>query len=283
MNVESLFTIDVEEYYHLMGTVGVPPLAEWDTRPVTVEKNLPKLLELLNKHNVKATCFFLGYLAKKHPGLLKDTAALGHDIGSHGMYHQLAFQMSEAEFYQDVADSKHLIEGIIGKEVKGFRSPSFSVTGSNPWFFDALVRAGYKYDSSVFPAQRAEGGLKSDIYVPHWITTSQGKIYEFPISVSTILGKNICFFGGGYLRLFPLSTILKRASQLKAANKPVLFYIHPREIDPHHPRMKVNPLKGFKSYVNLKSVAPKLEAILQTGNFLNLAEYFTKHALTQGE
>ena len=274
----SIFTIDVEEYFHTHGISGAPPVSEWDSLPGRVETNLHKFFDLLSLHNVKATCFFLGYIAKKYPNLVKEAHGLGHEIASHGMYHQLIYDMKESDFLQDALSSRQLLEDISGTKVLGFRSPCFSATDKNPWLFDKLVEAGYEYDSSMFPASRDVGGIKSNKTDPHWINTKYGKLYEFPISIKRIMGKNICFFGGGYLRLFPRAVIIKMDESLYQAGSPVLYYIHPREIDPSHPRLETGLKQRFKSYVNLNTVEPKLEAILKKGSFLTCKEYYNNHA-----
>jgi polysaccharide deacetylase family protein (PEP-CTERM system associated) len=273
----SLFTIDVEDYFHICEVSGAPRISQWDNIPGRVEINLLKLFDILDRFNVKSTCFFLGYIANKYPCLVKEADNRGHEIASHGMYHQLVYEMTKAEFFKDVVDSKHLLEDILGKQVTGYRCPSFSVTSKTPWFFDKLVEAGYQYDSSVFPAQRGCGGIKTDLIFPHWINIKEGNMFEFPISVGKVMGKNICFFGGGYLRLFPISLITKMADILKQKGVPVLYYLHPREIDISHPRLKMNPFRYFKSYVNMKTVLPKLDIILKSGDFVTCSNYLTKY------
>jgi polysaccharide deacetylase family protein (PEP-CTERM system associated) len=182
--------------------------------------------------------------------------------------------MDREQFKSDVTDAKKLLEDITGEEIIGYRSPSFSATDQTPWFYETLSEAGYKYDSSLFPAKRAEGGMSSNRIYPHIIDTGSGNILEFPISVTPILGKNFCFFGGGFLRLFPGKVIKNRANYLKQRGIPPLYYIHPREIEPHHPRLALPPLKYFKTYVNLKTVRPKLDMILTTGRFMTLKDYY---------
>lgn len=273
---ESFFTIDVEEYFHIKGISSTPPLQYWDSLPGYVEKDLSMLLDLLDLHQVKATLFFLGYVAKKYPHLVTEATKHGHDIASHGMYHQLVFEMTPEAFFKDVSDSKNLIEDISGIQVNGYRSPCFSATDKNPWLFEKLVEAGFKYDSSVFPAQRTDGGLKTDNNAPYWIDTPNGKLLEFPISIVQVLGKNVCFFGGGYLRLFPKVLIIHMAKNLYNRNLPVMYYIHPREIDAYHPRMKVSFRQHFKSYINLKSVPAKLNCIMKLGSFTTCGNYYDK-------
>ncbi len=108
---------------------------------------------MLDLYQVKATCFFLGYVAQKYPHLVIEAKKRGHEIASHGMFHRLVYKLSREEFIADLLSSKKILEDIISEEVISFRSPSFSVTESIPWFFDALVEAGFKIDSSVFPVK----------------------------------------------------------------------------------------------------------------------------------
>ena len=159
------------------------------------------------------------------------------------------------------ASARLLLEDISGVEVAGYRAPGFSTTEETPWFFDALAEAGYQYDSSVFPAPRGHGGMRQGRRDPHRVSESQ--LLEVPITVADLLGKPTCFFGGGYLRLFPYWLIHKMAHQVLGEGRPVVFYIHPREIDPSHPRLPMGRKRQFKSYVNLKTTETKVRRILQ--------------------
>lgn len=271
--MQALFTIDVEDYFHTVEGEFVPKRDKWDSLPSRVEKNTQNLLDLLDKHNVKSTCFILGYVAHRHPNLVKEIMNRGHEVASHGLFHKHVYEMTPYEFGQDIESSKKLLEDICSQEVLGFRSPGFSFTESSPWFFETLVAKGFAYDSSVFPTTRFEGGIKTDKFDPHWVDTNKGRIFEFPISVAPFFGKNICFFGGGYLRLFPKWMIMSMANKLKHDNRSIMYYIHPREIDPTHPRYKMKALNYFRSYVNLRTVESKLHAILSQSEFSNCREY----------
>ncbi|MEN6444471.1 MAG: polysaccharide deacetylase family protein [Candidatus Cloacimonas sp.] len=272
-NPKSIFTIDVEDYYNVTEERGEPPVSEWDSLPSIVESGFLKLLDMLDTYQVKATCFFLGYVAKKYPHLVKEAQKRGHEIASHSMYHRLIYKMSREDFIADLLSSKKILEDICSEEVTAFRSPSFSVTEAIPWFFDALAEAGFSADSSVFPVKRDYGGYKTTQKKPFWIKTAKGDICEFPISVAPLCGKEFCFFGGGYLRLFPKRIILSMHKKLAQQGIPTLYYIHPREIEPQHPRLKMNRRAYFKSYVNLNTVQPKLKAILSSGKFVTCKEY----------
>lgn len=271
--MKCIFTIDVEDWFHILDTHRLPGMPRWDTLPSRVEKNFHRLLEIFNEKEIKATCFFLGWIAEKYPHLVREAHEKGHEIAAHGYGHQLVYEMAERDFLADATKCKNIIENIIGHEVGGFRAPGFSVTKMTPWFFGALAEAGYLYDSSVFPAARGHGGLKTSRFGPHRVANGNSGIFEFPISVTKVWGRPLCFFGGGYLRLFPYRTIRRMATKVLADNRPVIFYIHPREIDLDQPRMPLNPVRRFKSYVNLDSTENKLQNILREFTWTTITEY----------
>lgn len=258
----SIFSVDVEDWFHILDVPSSPAIPEWAGLPSHVEKNFHKLLDLFSECNVQVTCFFLGWIGEHHPNLVKEAAARGHEIASHGYGHQLVFKQTRDQFHDDVRKARLLLEDIAGAPVLGYRAPGFSTTDETPWFFDALVKAGYQYDSSLFPAARGHGGVRDGRRDPHRIGEDDGLI-EFPISVADMMGKRICFFGGGYLRLFPYWLIRKKAKEVLAEGRPVVFYIHPREIDPKHPRLPMSRKRTFKSYVNLDSTEWKVRQVLK--------------------
>lgn len=261
--MKSILSVDVEDWFHILGLRTAPEPAAWSSLPSHVERNFMDLLELFDAHGTRVTCFFLGWVAERFPHLLREAVARGHEIASHGYAHHLVFRMSPDEFLEDARKSKHLLEDIGGTGVKGYRSAGFSSTEATPWFFEKLSEAGYIYDSSVFPAAREHGGMRFERLGPHVVQSEAAGIIEFPISVARVLGKPICFFGGGYLRLFPWGVIRRMARKVLSEGRPVVFYIHPREIDPCHPRLHMSLRRRFKCYVNLKTVRPKLKRLLR--------------------
>lgn len=258
----SIFSVDVEDWYHILDVPSSPTISEWAGLPSHVEKNFRKLLDIFSECNVQVTCFFLGWIGEHYPSLVREAAARGHEIASHGYGHQLVFKQTRDQFHDDVRKARLLLEDIAGAPVQGYRAPGFSTTDETPWFFDALVKAGYQYDSSLFPAARGHGGVRDGRRDPHRVGEEDG-IIEFPISVADMVGKRICFFGGGYLRLFPYWLIRKKAKEVLAEGRPVVFYIHPREIDPKHPRLPMSRKRTFKSYVNLDSTEWKVRQVLK--------------------
>lgn len=259
------FSIDVEDWFHILELASAPDLPDWHRLPSRVERNFLRLLDLVAESGVRCTCFFVGWIAKRYPQLVTSAVKLGHEIASHGWAHRLAYEMTPAEFFNDAARSKYVLEQISGRRVLGYRSAGFSLCSGNIWMIDELLRAGYVYDASLFPGRRAHGGWQNGRFAPHSMRRAAGTLVEFPMSTRKVFGQPICFFGGGYLRLFPLALIQKMADDVLSQGRPVVFYIHPRDIDPDQPRLPMSRWRTFKSYVNLAKTETKLRWIL--GNF----------------
>jgi polysaccharide deacetylase family protein (PEP-CTERM system associated) len=256
-----VFSVDVEDWFHILDVPSAPALSEWSRLPSRVEKNFTQLLDLFSEHRVQVTCFVLGWIGEQFPHLVKEAFERGHEIASHGYGHRLVYEQSRDEFSEDIRRARLVLEDIVGVPVVGYRAPGFSSTADTPWFFDALAEEGYQYDSSIFPAHRTHGGIPDGRRDPYRVN-GEG-ILEMPVTVADFLGRGMCFFGGGYLRFFPYWLIHRKVNEVLAEGRPVVFYIHPREIDPTHPRLPMKPSRAFKSYVNLESTEPKIRRILQ--------------------
>jgi polysaccharide deacetylase family protein (PEP-CTERM system associated) len=257
----SVFTVDVEEWFHILDVPSTPPLGQWDKLPSRVEASFRSMLDVFAEKQVRTTLFFLAWVAERYPHLVKEAVAGGHEVASHGYAHELVYRQDRATFLADITKAKHIIEQAAGAEVRGYRAPGFSVTRETPWFFDAVAEAGYKYDSSIFPGERGHGGLPGAEPVAHRIRTAHGDLVEFPISLSSLFGKPMYFFGGGYLRFFPYRMIRAKARQVLAEHRPVVFYLHPREVDPGHPRLRMSAKRRFMTYHNLPSTMPKMRRL----------------------
>ncbi|MBZ5726900.1 MAG: polysaccharide deacetylase family protein [Acidobacteriia bacterium] len=275
---KSIFSVDVEDWFHILDVPRTPPLSAWRDLPSRVERNFLRLLDLFAAHEVKVTCFFLGWVAERFPHLVRRAAGEGHEIASHGYAHRLVYELGRTRFYEDAVRARKLLEDIVGAPVLGYRSAGFSVRQDTLWFFAALVEAGYRYDSSVFPAARGHGGIDAFRREPHLLTAEGATILEFPITVADLAGKPLCFFGGGYLRIFPYWLIRRMGRQVLGEGRPVVFYIHPREIDPQHPRLPMSAQRRFKSYVNLRSTESKVKRILRDFPLTTFRDYLALHA-----
>jgi polysaccharide deacetylase family protein (PEP-CTERM system associated) len=271
-----ILSVDVEDWFHILDLPSTPDLTCWDALPSRVETNFLRLLDILSEGDVSVTCFFLGWIAKKFPRLVTEACHRGHEIASHGYAHRLVWSMTPVEFLQDLQLSKAILEEIAGRPALGYRTAGFSVSRQTSWFFDTVVQAGYAYDSSVFPSPRGHGGLEIDKLGPHVVHTRSGNLLEFPITVKELIGKRFCFFGGGYLRLTPYSLIRGMARQVLREGRPVLFYVHPREIDPSQPRLTMRLSRRFKTYVNLKTTEGKIRRLASDFRFTTYRDFISK-------
>jgi len=264
--MKAIFSIDVEEWFHLTDTETLSrDIEEWDLYPSRVEETFKELITILDKHNIKATCFFVGWIAEKYPELVSLAYKKGHEIGVHGYYHRLVFKQTYDEFYKEILKTKTLIEGIIDDKVYSFRAPSFSIESQNLWAYKILMELGFKYSSSIHPGKYKEFGL-----FPKVINYDKMKIIEIPLPILKFPFSSLSCFGGGYFRLFPLFWYNIAIKFIK--NVPLTFYIHPRDIDLKHPNVKMPLKRKFKSLVNVKSTKKKIESILDKNDFAPLFE-----------
>jgi len=276
---QGLLSVDVEEWFHILDLSTAPSRDKWDGLPNRVERNFNRLLEIFSEEKVKATCFFLGYVAKRYPHLVRSAVEFGHEVASHGFHHELAYQLSPWEFLNDAVSSRQLLEDLSGKKVTGYRVAGFSITRDTPWFFDKVVEAGYLYDSSVFPGPRQHGGLEYPYQGPHVVRSEAGLLTEIPISLCSVLGVRFCFSGGGYLRLFPYRLIRNLVTRTLRQGRPVTFYTHPRDIDPDQPRIPMGHVRAFKSYVGLRSTEGKIRQLAREFVLKPYATYLREYQL----
>ncbi len=269
------FTVDVEDYYHIIGVTGAPQADTWDCIPARVEVGLDRLFEMMERHRVRGTLFFLGYIARRFPKLVRRALDLGHEVASHGLYHQKVRGMSAASFFSEAQDSRFLLEDIGGKEVIGWRSAGFLMDHTMPWYFDILVEAGYRYDSSMIPNRLGHQRMMPGDISMGTISKLTGDIYEFPLSVVKIAGIRAGLFGGVYLRFCP-GNLLGRMADRVLQKQPLMIYIHPREVDPGHPKLEMNLLRRFKTYGFVAGVAEKLEILLGKTEYITLSGYLSR-------
>lgn len=256
-----IFSVDVEDWFHVLDVPGAPDIGRWSSLPSRVEANFHRLLGIFEDEGRRVTCFFVGWIAERFPHLVREAVSRGHEIASHGYAHRLIYEMTQSEFRTDALRTRLLLEDISGTPVIGYRAAGFSSTEATPWFFDEVSNCGYLYDSSVFPARRGHGGNPNSPLRPYFVVP--GQLIEIPASVAQVGPARICFFGGGYLRFFHYSIIRRMGRRLMAGGTPLIFYIHPREIDPDHPRIPMSYGRRFKCYINLKNTEHKIRRIIR--------------------
>lgn len=268
----NVFSIDVEDWFHILESPASPHIKLWNTLESRVEQNVKRLLEMLNNTNIRATFFWLGWLAERHKSLVRDCLDAGHEIASHGYEHVLPHKVGPEFFRNDIDRAKKTLEDIIGKQVFGFRVAGFGVKKSTRWTFNLIKEVGYQYDSSIFPAIWEHNNMFSTTCGPHIIPTETGPLVEIPIPAAKIFCFNLFLFGGGYLRLSPIRLIKWGIGKLHKAGCPAIIYIHPREIDVNHPRLPLSTIRYFRSYYNLESTMPKLRWLCENHNFVPMGE-----------
>jgi polysaccharide deacetylase family protein (PEP-CTERM system associated) len=266
--VKHAFTVDLEDWYH-----GIPVAADTKKR---AERRLhlgtDRLLAALERHRARATFFALSLIAHEHPQLLRRISEAGHDIGSHGLSHDLLYEMGPERFREETRSSVRDLEDCIGKPVRSYRAAYFSVTRRSLWALDILAGEGIRFDSSIFPIRNWRYGIEDYSRRPVMVSTANGPLLEFPISTRRLFGRNIPISGGAYFRIYPYSLTRHNMRALESEGMPTVFYLHPWELDPEHPFVRFKPKAMATHYVNLRSTQPKLERLLGDFQFTTLGE-----------
>jgi polysaccharide deacetylase family protein (PEP-CTERM system associated) len=231
-----------------------------------VERYTDLILRLCDEAKARATFFMLGWVAERHPALVRRIAGAGHEIGTHSYWHRKVYELDPPTFADDIRRSIEVLEAHGGVKVRGFRAPSFSITPGSEWAFDVLADLGLEYDASLFPAPRGHGGYSCPDGA-HLHTTPLGRRFpELPMSVARFgagpIAKRICYSGGGYLRLLPLPLIEHGLRSEARAGRPTVIYLHPRDFAPDCPRVPMPLSRRFKCYVGTRSTEGKLRALL---------------------
>ena len=271
--VQNVFSIDVEDWFHILDIDQAFPMHEWDRLESRVERNTDRLLALLDRFGVRCTCFILGWIAERHPALVKRIRDAGHEIASHGYAHRLVYEQDPESLHQDLKQSISTLRDATGCTPGGYRAPGFSISRNTEWAFDVIAEAGFWYDSSVFPAYRDHGGMISAEPHIHERRLSNGRfLLELPIGTTRFMGYDFAYCGGGYLRAFPYRFIASRIRKANAGGKPAVVYIHPRDIDPDQPRFDMPLKRRLKSYLNLDTTLEKLTCLLNDFSFTTASD-----------
>jgi polysaccharide deacetylase family protein (PEP-CTERM system associated) len=254
-------TIDVEDYFQVSAFDGHVDRGAWEKMPSRIERNVEQLLQLLDDRRARATFFTLGWIAERHPSLVRRIVGQGHELASHGYSHRRASELDHTAFSHDIRHAKKLLEDIAGLEVIGYRAPSFSIGKGNLWAFDCIAAAGYRYSSSVYPVQHDHYGMPDAPRFPYRV---RGGLLEIPVTTTRLFGRNLPAGGGGYFRLAPYNVSRWAIARVnRQEQRPAIFYFHPWEIDPEQPRMKgVSVKTRFRHYLNLHRTRARLTRLL---------------------
>ena len=274
------FCVDAEEWFHVCA-VETPyqDPGTWNMAPARVERNTDVLLGLLDEAGAKGTFLCLGWLAEKYPNMIKKISALGHEVGCHGYYHRLIYEQTPEVFREEIHRARQILQDVSGQEVVCFRAPGFSMKRECFWAYSILAELGVTTDVSIVPARREHGGVEDFSPDPFRLKTPSGDLTVFPVSVMQVAGRTIPFSGGGYLRLFPMGLIRRGFQQNHYQGRPVMTYIHPREIDIDQPRLKLPLRRQFKYYVGIAGCEGKLRELLQTYPFTTVSNVLGSYSL----
>lgn len=265
MTVRSALTVDVEEHFQVSAFDDVIPRERWGRIRSRVESNTRRLLDRFDAHGTKATFFVLGWVAERHPQLVRDIAERGHEVASHGQTHELVYRQTPKTFREETLRSKDILEEQAQQPVEGYRAASYSITPASLWALDILAELGFTWDSSIFPIHHDRYGIPSAPRWPHTLKTPSGHaLTEFPLTTWRVAGCRVPIAGGGYFRLYPYSVT---RHGLQAVNEqeqqPFIFYLHPWEIDPDQPRINAGWRSRLRHYIGLGRCEPRLERLLQ--------------------
>ena len=255
-------SVDVEDYFQVQAFAGIIDRASWDTIPCRVEANMDRILGSFSRAATRATFFTLGWVADRHPALIRRIVAEGHELASHGYGHQLVHELTPAQFRDDLLRAKASLEDAGGTRVTGYRAPTFSIGPRNPWAYDVLAETGHRYSSSIYPVRHDLYGVPD---APRFPYRAPSGLLEIPMTTLPLAGRNLPISGGGYFRLMPYAlfrTLLRRFHAQD--HRPGVFYFHPWEIDPAQPRIPGASRRArFRHTVNLAATAGRVDRLLQ--------------------
>lgn len=262
--MRNALSVDVEDWFQVGAFEKVIDRGSWESLSRRVEHNTDRVLALFAETGVKATFFTLGWVAARHPALIRRIAEAGHEVASHGVDHRRVFTMTEAEFREDLKSARAMIEDAVGERVRGYRAPSFSVDTRTPWAHPVLAEQGYDYSSSVAPIVHDHYGWPDSPRFA-WRPVAGSDLIELPVTTVSLAGRRIAAGGGGFFRLLPYafsSWAIGRVN--RSEQRPAIFYFHPWDMDPGQPRVRNATLRSkLRHYTNLSLMEPKLFKLLR--------------------
>jgi len=267
-SVLNAMSVDVEDYFHVSVFDGIVPRSTWGDMESRVCRNTERLLDIFDEYTVRSTFFVLGWVAERHPHLVRTIVQRGHEVASHGYAHRLVYDQTPATFREDVRRAKAIIEDAGGCAAGGYRAPSYSITSRSLWALDILIEEGHWYDASIFPIRHDRYGIPVSPREPFYVQRRAGALMEVPGSTVRIGPLNLPVGGGGYFRILPYAWTRWGIARLNHVEKQAaVFYLHPWEIDPEQPRLQAGWLGRFRHYRNLAKTEGRLRTLLTDFTF----------------
>lgn len=271
----NLLTVDLEEWYVVEALVDRLEVDEWPRLQSTVDRNTRRLLDLFARKRVQATFFLLGWVAERHPELMRLIADHGHEIACHSYSHRRVDTMTRESFREDTQRALDAISATTGIRPIGYRAPSWSINETDRWALEVLSEMDFEYDSSVFP-------IKHDLYgIPQGprdmvkLELENGRsILEIPASTHRFMGQNMPLGGGGYLRHSPYWHTRRMIRKLNRDGRPAIVYIHPWEIDPNPPEIPgLSSVQKLRMYGSTDTLEMKLDRLLEEFEFTTMVDF----------
>jgi len=296
-------TFDIEDYFQVHAYHHAISPSQWESYPSTIQDNVYRILDILDRYEVRTTFFVLGWVADRHAHLIRESHKRGHEIACHGYHHQAIFLNGPRHFRDDVIRAKKNLEDIIGERVLGYRAPTYSITSGTLWALNILAEAGFVYDSSIFPIYHDYYGIPQAQKRPFFLYlggqdlmrqimgTEAPKPYspeehgtagivEFPLTILHLCRVNLPVAGGGYFRFYPYFFTRWALKRVEKENRPFIFYLHPWEISPKLPRVRGVALRSrLRTNINLTSTRKKLERLLKDFRFLPVKDVLGQEGL----
>ena len=270
-------SFDIEDWFHVIGVPELEDSATWEKRESLVERRTDQILQICEDHEVKATFFIVGWIAEHHPALMRRIADAGHEFGSHTHWHRLLFKLDRPTFREDLQRSIRVIQDRTGREVLGFRAPCFSLVPGWEWIVDELLDEGIRYDASLFPVPRENGGYPCP-REPHLFEAPSGRrMPSLPMSVARIGPVVTGFSGGSYLRLLPSRIVESLFRRHEGRGMPAVVYLHPRDFAPDCPRVPMDLRRRFNLHAGMNTTERKLRRLLDRFAFVPCSELLKRY------
>ena len=257
--MKNALSVDVEDYFHVSGFEHVVDRDRWPEYPVRFHIGMAKILAILDRHDIQATFFFLGWIAERYPEVVADVGARGHEVAVHGYAHHLVHRQRPDEFARDLERALAAVRKAYAGPILGYRAPTFSIRADTPWALEIIKDLGFRYDSSILPRGRGAYDFAGVRDMPYEILDG---LLEFPVSTVDVLGRKLPVGGGGYLRFYPFALTCRAIEWLnRRRGLPAIVYLHPWELDPEQPRIRAGWRNTFRHRVNLERTERRLEEL----------------------
>jgi len=266
--ITNALTIDWEDWYQGLEI----PHTSWAGYEDRLAQSTHRLLEILGESGTRATFFVLGWSAEQHPELVRAIAQAGHEIATHGYSHTLIYRQTPEVFRTELTRAVRFLEDLVGRKITGHRAPFFSITRDSLWALEILAELGIRYDSSIYPVLNYRYGIENAPRWPHTITAGGVTLTEFPITTWRLGGRNVPIAGGAYFRIYPYGFTRLGFRAINRQGHAATFYLHPWEVDPDHPRIRLPRRIAATHYVNLGATARRLRRLLRDFPFAPMGE-----------